>query len=81
MESGIQPSDRTCLKLAKMYIKEGSLPSHPNQLEAVVKGLKKTSLFAGLSCSLALAVCLSPLPRPPPHQPPLSLSSPAPPCV
>lgn len=47
VESGIQPSDRTCLKLAKMYIKEGSLPSHPNQLEAVVKGLKKTSLFAG----------------------------------
>jgi len=46
LDAGIAPSDRTCLKLAKMYIKEGSMPSHPGQLEAVVKGLKKTTLFA-----------------------------------
>jgi hypothetical protein len=46
-DAGIAPSERTCLKLAKMYIKEGSLPSHPGQLEAVVKGLKKTTLFSG----------------------------------
>ena len=46
-KAGIEPSERTCLKLAKMYIKEGNMPSHPGQLEAVMKGLKKTTLFSG----------------------------------
>ena len=44
-DAGIAPSERTCLKLAKMYIKEGSMPCHPGQLEAVVKGLNEKDLI------------------------------------
>eukprot|EP00960_Hanusia_phi_P066562 766424-Hanusia_phi.AAC.1 len=48
-DEGILPSERTCMKLAKLYIKEGNMPSHSSQLDAVVNGLKKTSLFDGLA--------------------------------
>jgi hypothetical protein len=40
------PSERTCLKLAKLYVKEGSMPQHPGQLEAVVQVLNLLALLA-----------------------------------
>jgi hypothetical protein len=30
-----------------LHTQEGNMPSHPHQLDAVMKGLKKTTLFSG----------------------------------
>lgn len=53
-KAGIEPSERTCLKIAKMYIKEGEMPCTQQMLDAVIKGLRQTSLFGGPESNLSL---------------------------
>ena len=45
VDDGVNPSERTCLKLAKLYVKDGKLPGTNEQIQAVMSGLRQTCLF------------------------------------